>query len=136
MQRSLKAAFLVVILLGNLGAVFPQTVDSTEGCDTECCVTSQMALPETGQAAPPTNDSLAVKAVQAFCIIECRPSSEAPPSFSILAGIPPAQPVRETLTLQVLPSVDYIGRARFPDSPTTSFNGSSHRFLEHGSLLI
>ena len=121
MLKNLKAAFLVLILLGNLLAVFPQAGVETEGCDTECCASSQMAMSEMADA---------------LCIIECRPGSEAPPSFCILAGLAPAQQLRETIAMQAAPAIDYTSKVRFPDSPTTSFNGSSHRFLDCGSFLI
>src|SRR5678816_224071 len=130
MLKNLKAAFLVLILLGNLLAVFPQAGVETEGCDTECCVSSQTAMSEMGEHSRVDEIS------DALCIIACRPGSEAPLSFSILAGIAPAEQIRETIAMQVPPAIDYTRKARFPDSPTTSFNGSSDRFLEYGFLLI
>lgn len=130
MLKNLKAAFLVLILLGNLLAVFPQAGVETEGCDTECCTSSQIAMGEMG------DHSRVDEISDALCIIECRPGSEAPPSFFIHTGIAPAQQIREIVAMQAEPVIDYARRAQFPDSPTTSFNGSSHRFLEYGSLLI
>lgn len=136
MLKNLKAAFMVLILLGNLLAVFPQAGVETEGCDTECCTSSQTTMSEVGEHSIVDDASNATVTSNALCILECQPRSEAPPSFSILTGIAPAQQLRETIAMQAVPAIDYTSKVRFPDSPTASFNGSSHRFLECGCLLI